>query len=735
MTESHQTIAQEARRYLAMLHKRRGLVITCVLVSLVLATLVNYATRPLYVAVAQILIDVGTPDILPTAELAERAEVRDLETQLQLLGGRGLAKQAVEVLGLQKHPELQTGPLMSPQERVQRKLFGGVPAPDVDAAGLPLSPAVEAFRSRLSIQPVPGSRLVNLRFHAYDPQVASQAANTLAQLFVEESFRVRHATSSEATGWLGEQILEQQRKIQEGEERLRQLQAEQGLGNIEERERLLQQKLEALSQATVTARLERIQKETLANQLRSMPASQLDSFPSVMVNPIVQRLRSEVSELERERDRLSLTLGERHPEMVRVSRDLAAARDKLRGEVEAVARSLEADVQRARSEEGRMRADLDAAKDESLSLEGRTVGYKAIWRELEAGRKLLEALLARARETGLESELGSASDSLRTNIRIIERAENPRAPFSPNRTRNYQLALLLGLGLGLGLTLLLEHLDNTVKTPDDVKNELGLPFLGMIPEKEVGPGVRRLQRLMSESPQSAVAEAYRLLRTNLIFTSADNSGRVLVVSSANPGEGKTTTVANVAASLAQNGAKVLAVDADLRRPTLHQHFAIHKSPGLSDLIVGKVQASEAIQVTRYKGLHVLPCGYVPPNPAELLGSRQMKEVLAALRAHFDWVLVDSAPILAMADTPVLSAWADGLALVVAAESTTRPGVLRAADQISSVGGKVLGVILNRVNIERNSYYYTQYYGEYYRSYYAENAASKPRRGLRVVKRA
>jgi len=392
-------------------------------------------------------------------------------------------------------------------------------------------------------------------------------------------------------------------------------------------------------------------------------------------------------------------------------------------------------VRSSRSEEARLLADLNAAKDESLTLEGETVEYKVIRRELDAGQKLLEELLTRARETGLEAELGSASESLRTNIRIIERAEQPRKPVSPNHIRNYELGLLIGLGLGLGLMLLLEHLDNTVKTPDDVKTELGLPFLGMVPQVAAGPGVRRVQRLMSESPQSAVAEAYRLLRTNLIFTSVDETGRVIVVSSANPGEGKTTTVANVAASLAQNGAKVLAVDADLRRPTLHQHFAIHKTPGLSDLIVGKVQPSESIQVTRYKGLHVLPCGYVPPNPAELLGSRQMKEVLAALRTHYDWVLVDSAPILAMADTPVLSGWTDGLALVVAAESTTRPGVLRAADQIASVGGKVIGVILNRVNIERNSYYYTQYYGEYYRSYYAESANPRDRRGLRVVKRA
>jgi capsular exopolysaccharide synthesis family protein len=199
-----------------------------------------------------------------------------------------------------------------------------------------------------------------------------------------------------------------------------------------------------------------------------------------------------------------------------------------------------------------------------------------------------------------------------------------------------------------------------------------------------------------------------------------------VVSSANPGEGKTTTVANLASSLALNGAKVLAVDADLRRPTMHQHFGLPKTPGLSDLIVGKCQASESIQATRFKGLQVLPCGYVPPNPAELLGSTAMKQVVDALRSHYDWVLIDTPPILAMADTPVLCPLVEGVILVVGAEVSGRPAIQRAVDQITSVGGKILGVVLNKVDLERNSYYYGQYYGEYYRSYYAEGAARQTR---------
>jgi capsular exopolysaccharide synthesis family protein len=228
-----------------------------------------------------------------------------------------------------------------------------------------------------------------------------------------------------------------------------------------------------------------------------------------------------------------------------------------------------------------------------------------------------------------------------------------------------------------------------------------------------------------KNPSSAVADAYRVLRTNLIFTSAETTGRVILVTSASPSEGKTTTLANLATALAQNGAKVLAVDGDLRRPTLNRHFGLEKTPGLSDLIVGKAAASQAIQSTRVNGLQLLACGYQPPNPAELLGSPMMKQILEALRAHYDWVLIDAPPLLAMADAPVLASLVEGVVLVLAAEAATKPAVMRAIDQVQSVGGKVTGVVLNKVNLERNSYYYSQYYGEYYRSYYAEGASGRP----------
>ena len=734
MTEP--SFVHEARQYLAVIHKRRALLGTCLAVSFVVAVLYNYTTRPLYRATTRILIDRDTPDILPTKELVNmQAVVNDVfQTQVQLLHGRSLAEKVVEKYEMNKSTEFQTGPLMSPWERFQRKFLGRNPLP-VDGNGIPLPPAVAAFRSRLRIEPVPGTRLVNIHVTAFDPAFAAQAANGLADVYIAQSLEFRYTTSTDASDWLTARLKEHREKVAMSERELQAYREREGLVNIEERQGLIDQKLTTINGAILAARTERIAKETLLAQLRLLPTSQLESHPQIVASPLVSGLRTQLMELQRKQTQLSDTLGDKHPEMVETKRQIRAFEDKIRSELDGVLRAMDAEVAAARQQEANLQAGFEAAKREGLEINRKAIDYGVLKREVDAGQDLYQSLMKKSKATDLESELKA------TNIRIDEKAEVPRAPFLPDRTANYQMALLVGLALGLGLCLLFEHLDNTFKTPDDVKQHLGLPFLGMVPDVNArtttnGPTVARTSPLILRSPKSAVAEAYRVLRTNLIFSSADRSGgRILAVSSANPGEGKTTTVANLAASLAINGSRVLAIDADLRRPTMHQHFGVAKTPGLSDLIVGKAKPSESIHKTQFGGLQILPCGYVPPNPTELLGSASLREILAALRTHYDWVLIDTPPILAMADTSVLCPLVDGLAIVVGAETSSRPAVARALDQIRSVNGRVLGVILNKVNFERNSYYYGQYYGEYYRSYYAEKQERSSATAVRDARRA
>src|SRR5262245_1908235 len=703
-----------------MLHKRRAIILTSLGLCLSVAVLYNYTTRPVYQATTQILIDRDTPNVLPNKELVELVQggMDYYQTQYQLLKSRALAERAVERLNLQSHPELATGPMMNPWERLQR-FFGQAPAVVLDPSGMPLSPAAAAFRSRIQVEPVPGSRLVNLHFRAYDPQVAASAVNALAQLYIEQSLEIRFTTSSEATGWLSDRLKEQQAKIDASEHALQDYREKEGLVGQEAKEELVTQKLGTLNGALLESRTDRIAKETLYNQISSMGPGQIESFPLVMSSPQVQALKNDLADLRKQEAQLSESLGDKHPDLIAMRTQIRQTEERIRGEIRNVARAAESEYRTAVARESRLAANLESVKAEAQETNRKSFEYMAKKRELETNRQIYQDLLTKTKQTGLETELKT------TNIRVIEKAEAPRRPIAPRKTRSYQMAVVLGLLIGIGLALGFEHMDNTFKTPEDVREHIPLPFLGMVPDValKLAGGATRGPQLI-KSPNSAVADAYRVLRTNLIFSSAESTGRVVLVTSANPAEGKTTTLANLAVALAQNGHKVLAVDADLRRPTLNQHFAVLTTPGLTDLIVGKSAASPAIHSTTGEGLQLLPCGYLPPNPAELLGSPMMKQIIDALRAHYEWVLIDAPPLLAMADAPVLCPLVDGVVMVIAAEAATRPAVMRAIDQVTSVGGKVAGLVLNKVNLERNSYYYSQYYGEYYRSYYASEGRTQ-----------
>jgi len=710
MTEPH--LLQELRQYLGAVHKRRYLALACVALGLFGALVYNSTTRPQFRATVQILIDRDAPRVLPNPRLdADPGSADYYATQYELLRGRTLAAKVVERLQLHTLGELQTGARISPWERLHGRT-------GVSVSPMTQEAAASALRGRLTVEPMPGGRLVNLHVVGYDPEICAQIANALAQVYIEQSLEFRFTTSSEATNWLTERVAAQKRKTEEAERALQEFREREGLVEVEERQGLADQKLAGLEAAGVAARTESVGKASLLGQLRALPPEQQAAFPSMLENSGVQKARAELMELRGERARRAETLGARHPAMVALDARLTVAEEKLRGEVNGGLRSLEAAMEAARQQERSLTEALVAAKREALVLNRAGLQYGVLKRDVLTHQQLLSELMNRSERTGLETELKA------TNIRVVERAETPRSAFLPRRLWNYQLALLGGLILGLALAVLLEHLDNTIKTPDDVRAVLGLPFLGVIPEAapeergDAGPHVQR-------RPQSPVAEAYRVLRTNLLFSSAEGGGRVLLVTSANPGEGKTTTVANLAASLAENGARVLAIDADLRRPTLHQHFGLEKTPGLSDVIVGASLTAAAVQNTSQKGLQLLSCGYLPPNPTELLGAQSMRELLVALRKRYDWVIVDAPPVLAMADTPVIAPWADGVVLVVWAEVCPRPALQRTVDQLKAVGGKLTGVALNKVDLARNSYYYSQHYGEYYRSYYTTEA-DRPR---------
>ncbi len=316
--------------------------------------------------------------------------------------------------------------------------------------------------------------------------------------------------------------------------------------------------------------------------------------------------------------------------------------------------------------------------------------------------------MQRTKETGISGELKTS------NIRVVDAAEVPGAPVLPQRQHDLMLAAISGSILALGLVFLFEYLDNRIKSPQELRSHLGLPFLGMLPAIDsAGP------TLLHNGVPPAFAEAIRAVRTNVLFSSADEGVRMIVVTSAGPGEGKSMFSSNLSVSLAQAGQRVLHIDADMRRPRVHEIFELPQEPGLSNLLVGDCKPSEAVKVTSVQNLCVLPAGMIPPNPAELIGSKRCSEYFATLSEHFDWVIIDSPPVLAVADASILANQATGVLFVVGADQTSRQTAKAAVDQLHAVQAHVIGAVLNRADVERNPYYYSTYYRKEYAKYYAK----------------
>jgi capsular exopolysaccharide synthesis family protein len=566
---------------------------------------------------------------------------------------------------------------------------------------------------------LPGSRLVNVRFRAYDPDFAARALNALADVYIEQAMDLESTNTTDASRWLGARLFEQQKRLEDSEIALQRFREREKLVDAAPGRSLTDGRLQALTSALLAARTERLNRQTLFDRVSEMSVQDAEALPIVVESPVVQGLKARLSQLRDDERKLGETLGERHPDLVSLRDRVVALETDLRGETAAILRSVKAAYETAIQHEARLDEEVASAKAAAFAQDRTALRSAVLLREVESRRTLLRELTTRAQQVGLESQLRF------TNLRIVERAEPPRIPVLPRRAFNYQLALLVGLGFGAGLAVLAGRIDDTVKTPDDIFQLLGLPFLGMVPA--VGPdeeGGQASRLAVAREPQSAVAEAYRVVRTNLIFRTPATRGRVVVFSSSGPGEGKTTTLANLAVSLAQNGARVLAIDADLRRPTLHTHFGLEPCEGLSEVLAGpRRRRSLPLRKTEVPGLKLLSSGEIPPNPAELLGSESLSRLVETARPRFDWILVDAPPILAMADAPVLSTLADGVVMVVWSEHCTRPALKRSLEQVRAVGGKLTGVVLNKVDLKRNAYYYGQYYGEYYRRYYAEGQAA------------
>ena len=711
--------------YVKVVYKRRWAAGTVFLITLIGTLVYTFTTAPVFEARARLLIETDDPNVLMFAKVIEEGQpgADYYQTQYGILASRGLARRTIEQLGLWNAPALAGTPgdqgfSLTALARSAATFFGrdAVDATTPDET-VRQSRVIDAFLASLSVEPVRNSRLVDVKFRSRDPVMAERMANGLARNYMQQSLEYRFTASQDATSWLAERLGEQRKQVEAAEAALQRYREQNDAISLEAHENIVVQKLTELNSAVTRAKTERLQKEATERQLRAIeddPAA-LDTFPAVLGNAFIQRQKAELADLQRQQAQLSDRFGDRHPEMLKLQAAIQNSQLKLRGEIGKVVQAVHTDYEAAFAQERSLVTALEQQKSEALAMNRKAINYSVLARDVESGKQLYQSLLQRTKETGIAGELKTG------NIRIVDDAERPRGAVTPNKRVNTLLGLLAGLVLAIGVAFFFEYIDSTLKSPEEVKACLGLPSLGMIPA--LGDRWTSTAPLLHTGVPPNFAEMIRGVRTNVLFSSTGEGTRTLVVTSTGPGEGKTLVASNLAVAMALAGQRVLLVDCDLRRSRVHELFGLDQEPGLSNVLVGNAKASEAVRKTEVAGLWVLPSGRTPPNPAELLSSKRFKDMVQSLGDHFDAVIIDTPPAIVVADPLVVASVASGVIFVVGAEMTSRHAARAALEQLHRGHVRILGAVLNRVQLERDWYYYSRYYRPEYAAYH--DAPSSP----------
>jgi succinoglycan biosynthesis transport protein ExoP len=719
--------------YLRVLHKRRWTALTAFLLVFGAVTVYTFTATPIFSARTQILIENENPNVVKFEEVYDQNKATNdyYQTQYRILQSRLLARRTLDAEKLWEHPlfagsDDSSGASLNPivwaaaGVKFVQGFFVAPPqveaeAPDA-AENATQSRIIDLFLAGVTVTPVRNSRLVDVSYRSSEAALSSRVANALAKQYIEQNLEFKFLATKEATDFLNERTAEQRQNLEKSEQALQQYREKTGAMALEDRQNIVVQRLSDLNAAVTRARTERIEKESVYNQIRAIQSDRaaVDTFPAILNNAFIQQLKGQLNEQQRVKAQLAEKLGARHPDMVKADSAIETTETRINAEVQKVVQALRNDYLAAQSNERSLQASLDQQRAEAQELNRASIQYGVLQRDATSNQTMFSGLLERSRETGISGELKTS------NIRVVDQAETPRKPTSPNKVNNLALALFGGAFLGIGLAFFFEYLDGRIKQPDEIKAQLGLPFLGMIPafnpKETTGPP------LIGNGMPNEFSEAFRGIRTSILFSSADAGSKTLVVTSTGPGEGKSVVSANIAMSLALAGQRVLLIDADMRRPKTHELFGVALEPGLSNVMVGDAKASETVRRTLTPNLWLLAAGKHPPNPAELLGSKRFKDFMATLGEHFDWIIIDSPPVMAVTDASIIAHSANGVVFVVGAEMTSRGAAKAALEQLDAVKAKYVGGILNRVDVHRNPYYYARHYRREYSNYYTKPGA-------------
>jgi succinoglycan biosynthesis transport protein ExoP len=746
----------QLRDYWKMLAKRRRLILLVLLAVICLGILITALSPRLYTATVTLKIDSTVPSATGTAEVAGRIDDY-YQTQLALLKSRALAAKVVKALDLPSNPNFVStrDPISYVRSQVMRpmvvaanyvsdfvsKLQGDVPKRAVGSGSgarpefeLGVHPAhVSRYLGFLKVEPVKSTSLATVQFTTPDPRLSQELAAAHAATFIRMSLETRFELTKEAREFLEKKLAELKVKVEKSEEALQQFRQRHGVVSMEGSQNIVVDRMLDLNKRLTEARAKRIDLESLA---RIVKEKNVESLSQVIGNGLIVQLKGRLEEMEAEQAKLATIYKSDHPRLVELRQQINEARRRLKLEIGNVVRAVESDYSSARAREVALQEEAARQQQAALSLKEMEVQYTLVQGELNANRTLYDNVAKHLNERSI------SSDSPVTTIQIVEPAEIPLFPSFPRTPTNMVVATAMGLLLGVGVAFLAEHFDSTMRTPEDVWHATAVPTLGVVPHLKAlarreygfgrfpkGPPLHRLadrwaaggqsfssSLMVAHHPLSFLAESYRTIRTALLLGQGESSPKVILVTSSQPGEGKTTITLNLGITLAQSGRSVVVVDADLRKGNCHSHLAVPNRYGLTHLLRDDLPLEVCVQSTAVPGFSLLTRGGVPSNPTDLLASDKMQEMLELLRQRFDFVLIDTPPAIAISDAAVLSVLSDGVLLVVRNQNTSVDTVRHLVESLQAVGAPILGTVLNAIDIQHPYYSdYRHYYSSYYTS--------------------
>jgi len=693
--------------YIKVLKDRRMtllLVFAVVYAAILVAT---FSMKPVYRATAQVYIDPASTVELSPQNAAYQSDSAYLQTQVGIIKSEAIARKVVSRLHLDQSGKNRADNRFSITGLLGRFMSNDAPEIGSDS----FKRAVNKFMSALDVTVVKNSNLVNVSYESDNPVLAANVANAAVQAYVERSIEMKAASAKQAVNWLNSELGEIKGRMTETSDQLQDFKKNKGLiVTGDGQANISLQALIDLNSKVLAAEARRSEAEIKYQQVLALANTPdgVMSHPEVINNKLIQDMKTQQGAIAKEMADNSKKFGEKHPRMVQLKSEMDSIRKQMQNEVSLIISSLRNDYEESRKAELRLKNALANQKAEAMSYERRSTEYEMKKQDVEGVRDMYTSMLKKFQESNVMGNINLSS------AQLLDEASVPRSPIKPRMTLNIILGFIASLFAGVGFAFLLEHLDNTCKSPEDIEDILGLPFLGVVPTSKSFQGKQDSERFEVVSrPTSPIAEAFRNIRSNILMSSADTPPKVQLVVSSEHSEGKSMVSYNLACIMASMGDRVLLIDGDLRKPKLHTVFNIQNRQGLSSLLSQQSDLNSVILGTKVPNLSLITSGPIPPNPGELLGSAKMKNVMNMLVEKFDRIIIDSPVYQGIADASLLAAISDGVIMVVRSGMTSIENVRRTSKNLNSINIKILGAVLNDQAWKSTYYYHARNYSHYY----------------------